>query len=69
MESNEYGYGSLVKAAKKVLNEIDLEDRTLTRITSKARKENRLWNPIALREAIFKCLCPCQLNKGGTAKI
>lgn len=52
-ESNEYGYGSLIKATKIVLDKIELENRTLTQITSKERIEKRLWNGIALREAII----------------
>ena len=52
-ESNEYGNGSLIKATKSVLDKIALENRTLTQITSKERLEKRLWNGIALREAII----------------
>ncbi|WP_209332569.1 ATP-binding protein [Lunatimonas salinarum] len=53
VESNEYGYVSLVKATKSVLDKIALENRTITLITSKERKEKPLWNAIALREAII----------------
>ena len=52
IESNEYGYNSLVKATKQVLDKIELENKTITKITSKERKDTRLWNAIALREAI-----------------
>ena len=52
-ESNEYGYVSLIKATKSVLDKIELENRTITKITSKERLEKRLWNSIALREAII----------------
>ena len=52
-ESNEYGYESLVKATHQVLDKLNLENRTLTKITSKERKEQRLWNAIALREAVI----------------
>ena len=53
IESNEYGYESIVKATKSVLDKIDLENATITQITAKERIETRLWNPIALREAII----------------
>lgn len=53
MESNEYGYCSLIKATKSVLDKMNLENRTITQITHKERKEHRLWNAIALREAII----------------
>lgn len=52
-ENNEYGYESLVKSAKQVLDKLDLENRTLTRITPRERVEKRLWNPIAVREAVI----------------
>ncbi len=52
-ESNEYGYVSLIKATKNVLDKIGIENRTITEITAKERKETRLWNSIALREAII----------------
>ena len=55
-ESNEYGYCSLVKAAKSVLDKVELENRTSATITPKERREQRLWNPIALREAIINAL-------------
>jgi len=53
IESNEYGYGSLIKATKQVLDKMELENKTITKITAKERKETRLWDPIALREAII----------------
>jgi len=53
VENNEYGYESLIKATKQVLDKVDLENKTITQITSKARKEARLWDAIALREAII----------------
>ncbi len=53
VESNEYGYESLIKATYQVLEKLNLENKTLTEITPKARKEQRLWNAIALREAVI----------------
>ena len=55
-ENNDYGYCSLIKATKSVLDKVELENRTAAMITSKERKEQRLWNPIALREAIINAL-------------
>ena len=52
IESNEYGYCSLIKATKSVLDKVATENSTHTQITSKERIEVRLWNAIALREAI-----------------
>jgi predicted HTH transcriptional regulator len=56
IENNEYGNCSLIKAAKLVLDKIDLENKTITQITPKERGDIRLWNPIALREAIINAL-------------
>lgn len=56
IENNEYGYCSLVKATKSVLDIIELENRTTTRITSKERIDRRLWEPVALREAIINSI-------------
>jgi ATP-dependent DNA helicase RecG len=52
-ENNEYGYCSQIKATKSVLDKVDLENRTATKITSREREEQRLWSDIALREGII----------------
>lgn len=56
IESNEYGYCSLIKATKQVLDKLDLENRTATQITSKERIDTRLWNAVALREAVINAI-------------
>lgn len=56
VENNEYGYCSIIKATKQVLDKFELENRTKTRITSKERIDIRLWNAIALREAIINAI-------------
>ena len=56
VESNEYGYCSLIKASKQVLDKLDLENRTATKITSKERQDTRLWNSIAIREAVINAI-------------
>ncbi|MDD5699379.1 MAG: ATP-binding protein [Victivallaceae bacterium] len=56
IESNEYGYYSLIKAAKQVLDKLDLENKTATKITSKERIDTRLWNAVALREAVTNAI-------------
>ena len=53
IENNEYGYVSLVKATKSILEKINIENRTTSQITAQERKDSPLWNPIALREAII----------------
>ncbi|MCF6296799.1 MAG: putative DNA binding domain-containing protein [Flavobacteriaceae bacterium] len=56
IESNEYGYCSLIKATKQILDKLELENKTLTEITSKERREKRMWNPIAIREAVINAI-------------
>lgn len=56
IESNEYGFGSLIKTAKNILDKIELENRTLVRITTKERLEKRIWDGVALREAIINAI-------------
>ena len=56
MESNEYGYCSLIKATKAVLDKLDLENKTASTITAKERIDLRLWNPVALREAVINAI-------------
>lgn len=53
IENAEYGYCSLIKAAKSVLDKLEIENRTLTKITSRERIDRRLVEPIALREAVI----------------
>ncbi len=53
IENEEYGYCSLVKAAKRVLDKLEIENRTLTKITSRERIEWRFVEPVALREAVI----------------
>ena len=56
IENNEYGYCSLIKATKQVLDKIDVENKTLAKITSKERIEKKLWNSVALREATINAI-------------
>lgn len=53
IENGEYGYCSLVKATKQVLDKLEIENRTLTKITSRERIDRRLVDPVALREAVI----------------
>ena len=56
IENNEYGDCSLIKATMQVLDKIDVENKTLAKITPKERQEKRLWNPVALREAVTNAI-------------
>lgn len=56
IENNEYGYCSLVKATKRVLEKLEVENRTAALITSTTRKEKPLWDRVALREAVINAI-------------
>ncbi|WP_428357397.1 RNA-binding domain-containing protein [Methyloprofundus sp.] len=56
VENNEYGYCSLMKSTKQVLEKLELENKTATLITSKERINQKLWNPVALREAVINAI-------------
>ena len=57
IENEEYGYCSLIKATHKVLDKLEIENRTLTRITGAAeREQRRLFNARALREALINAI-------------
>ena len=56
IENNEYGYCSLIKATKQVLDKIELENKTRSKITYQKRIDKRLWDAVALREAIINAI-------------
>jgi len=56
IENNEYGYCSLIKATHKVLDKLDIENKTAALITSRTRKEQPLWDRVALREAVINAI-------------
>ena len=68
IENEEYGNCCLVKATKQVLDKLDLENRTLTRITPKERQEIRLLDPVALREAVINAIIHNDYSYEGVPK-
>jgi len=56
IENEEYGYCSLVKATKAVLEKLRVENKTFARITPNRREERKLLNPVALREAVINAI-------------
>ncbi|HOC61108.1 MAG TPA: putative DNA binding domain-containing protein [Smithellaceae bacterium] len=55
-ENNEYGYCCLIKATQRVLDKLDVENRTFTKITSKRRLQKRMIEANALREAVINAI-------------
>ena len=56
IENNEYGFCSLIKATKQTLDKLDIENKTATKITHKQRIEKRMFDAIALREAVINAI-------------
>ena len=56
IENEEYGYCSLIKATKSVLDKFDVENKTSAKITSKERLERKLVDRVALREAVINAV-------------
>ena len=53
IENEEYGYCCLIKAVKKVIDKFDLINKTFTKITSEDRKEVKMFDKVAVKEAIL----------------
>lgn len=56
IENEEYGFCSLVKATKQLLDKLAIENKTNTKITSKERENTPIWNAIAIREAVINAI-------------
>ena len=56
LKSEECGYCSIIKTCKRVLDALDAENITAMRITGKSRITRRLWNHVALREAVINAI-------------
>ena len=67
-ENEEYGNCCLIKATHQVLNRLEVENRTLARITSKQREEQRLYDAVALREAVINALVHNDYSYDGVPK-
>lgn len=68
ISSNEYGYCSLIKSCKQVLDRLDVENITSTKITSKERLEQRRWNAVAVREAVINAIIHNDYTNGAVPK-
>ena len=53
-ENEEYGYCSLLKATRTVLDKLRLENVTKAKVTDSVRIEKTLVDSVALREAVIK---------------
>ena len=56
IENEEYGYCSIIKATNKVLDKLDVENKTFAKITSTTRLERKMVDRTALREAVINAI-------------
>ena len=56
IENEEYGYCSLVKATKAVLEKLKIENKTFAKITYEKRLERKLLAPAAIHEAVINAI-------------
>jgi Predicted transcriptional regulator containing an HTH domain and an uncharacterized domain shared with the mammalian protein Schlafen len=56
IENEEYGYCSIIKATKNVLEKLNIENRTFAKITYPTRIEKNLVDKDALREAVINAI-------------
>lgn len=57
IENEEYGYCSLIKATDKVLDKLEIENKTYTKITGAARRlQKQMIDKTALREAFINAI-------------
>lgn len=56
IENEEYGFCSLIKATKKVIDKFDLINKTFSKITGAERKELKMFDKVAIREAIVNAI-------------
>jgi predicted HTH transcriptional regulator len=56
IDNAEFGFCSLVKATKSVIDKLDVLNAAQTKITGKERQEKRLVDVVALREAVLNAM-------------
>lgn len=64
--NEEYGYCSLVKALKNVLNKLEIENTTSTKITYRERIDRKLLDPHAVKEAVINAFVHHDYTFGAT---
>ena len=64
VENEEYGYRCLITAIYRVLDKLEVENRTFAKITSRNRLERKLINAVALREAFINAVVHNDYNLG-----
>lgn len=69
IENNQYGYCSLIKALDRVLEKLEVENRTFAKITPRKRLERRMIDRTALREAVINAIIHNDYSNGAPPKV
>ena len=64
IENAEFGYCSLIKATENILSKLDIENVIKTEITKTLRKEKRIVDSTALREAVINAIIHNDYSNG-----
>ncbi|MCL1848471.1 MAG: transcriptional regulator, partial [Clostridiales bacterium] len=64
IENEEYGYRCLITAIYRVLDKLEVENKTFAKITSRNRLERKLINAVAIREAFINAVVHNDFNLG-----
>lgn len=56
IENEDYGNCCIIKAAKNILNKFEIENKTFTKIEYPERKEVKMYDFIAIREAVINAI-------------
>lgn len=56
IENEDFGNCSIIKVPKNILNKLEIENKTFTKIEYPERKEIKMYDYIAVREAVFNAI-------------
>ncbi len=68
-ENEEFGNCCLVKAANQLLDRLEVENRTLSRITPRQREDRKNFDPVAIREAVINAIVHNDYSYDGSPKV
>ena len=69
IENSEYGYCCLITALNRVLEKLEVENRTFAKITPRKRLERRMIDRTALREAVINAIIHNDYSNGAPPKV
>ena len=68
VENENYGFCSLIKATENILNKLNIENKTFTKIETPTRKEIKMYNYDALKEIVTNALIHNDWSNGYSPK-